>query len=298
MDAGTRNWGRWGDDDERGTLNLVTDDVVRAAASVVRTGKVYSLALPLEKQSTPPIGIREAPQRLTLTAPTDMATFTGLGMPEGTGSSEDVLILPSHSVTHIDALCHAHRDGSIYNGFTVDAFEPHRGASRCAITAMGPLATRGVLLDVAAHAGVANLEGGHVITADELAACAAAQGTEIRAGDAVLVRTGYLQRWLGRGHVDIGWQQPGLGLSAGEFLVDHDVAAVGADNSAVEAIPFDDNQFMGLHMALLRGAGMPLIEHLALEDLAADGVHEFLFVCTPLPVPGATGSPVAPVAIA
>ena len=140
-------------------------------------------------------------------------------------------------------------------------------------------------------------------TSDELERCAAHQGTEIRNGDILLVRTGWIDAFMAShaaGPADIigtNPVQPGLGKDAAEFIDAHDIVAVGADNSAIEAIPFDDDEFLGVHVELLVKRGVYLIEHLMLREMAADRCYESLFVVAPLPVVGAAGSPVNPIAI-
>jgi kynurenine formamidase len=182
----------------------------------------------------------------------------------------------------------------IYNGFARDEFSATGGAPHCDIRATGTFAGRGILLDVARHQGVDWLEPGHAITSAELDACADAQGTEVRAGDILLVRTGWLD-FFATG--DAEFAQPGLGVDAASFVDDHEIAAVGADNTAIECIPFDDNVFLAVHIELLVKRGVTLMEHLKLSELAADGCHEFFLSVGALPVTGAAGSPINPVAI-
>lgn len=292
------NWGRWGAEDERGTLNLLTDDVVLDATRSCRTGKVYRLSLPLARTGVPLAGYRGGPQRLSLL--TERDNLLGVaGVPESDGACEDVLILPSHSVTHIDALCHTYHDGTFYNGFPASGFEPYAGARRLGIEKLSGFAGRGVLLDVAAFVGVPWLGSDHVIDAAELAECARVQGVEVRAGDVVLLRTGWQERFLdevSRGETP-GHAQPGIGVDAARYLAERDIAALGADNSGIEPIPFPTGQPLAVHIEMLIRRGTPLIENMRLSELAADGCQEFLFVLGALPVPGATGSPVNPIAI-
>src|SRR5581483_4675398 len=176
------NWGRWGADDERGALNLLTPDVVLAATRVCKTGKVYNLGLPVARAGTPVFDYRGAPQRLTLTSQTDAGMYKEYGAPEGLGANEDVLIVPAHNGTHMDALCHVFADDKHYNGFP-EEFQSHAGAPKCGIEKTGGFAGRAVLLDLAGHQGVDWLEPGTNITADDLEAGRAAQGVELRAGD-------------------------------------------------------------------------------------------------------------------
>lgn len=288
------NWGRWGADDERGALNLVTDERTLAAAGACRTGRVYALGMPVGEAS-PRVPGRPEPLRLSLTGPDDAGGLAALGAAPGVGQAEDLLVLPSHGGTHMDALSHVFEAGAMWNGHPAAAVTTRRGAGRCGIERTAAFATRAVLLDLAGHAGEPLLEPGRVITGDDLEACRAAQGVAVRAGDALLVRTGWTEAHA-RGETKREWRQAGLGTSAVDFVADHDVAAVGADNTAVEAIPFD-GPFLAVHLALLVHLGVTLIEHLWLADLAADRCHESLLAVGGLPVTGATGSPVNPIAI-
>lgn len=292
------NWGRWGEDDERGTLNLITDEAVRGAAHATRTGKVYRLGLPIQREGVPIFEYRGAPQRLTLTSHTDPQMYEAYGAAPGVGANEDVLVLASHSITHMDALCHVFADHQIYNGSDARAFASFSGAPKCGIEKTGAFAGRAVLLDLARHTGVDWLEPGTSIGSADLEACRAAQGVEIRSGDVLLVRTGWLDRFASLASpADVGFAQPGLNMDAVSFIRDHDIAAVGADNAAIEVIPFDGNVFLCVHIELLVKLGVTLIEHLKLSELAADRCYESLFVAAPLPVTGATGSPLNPVCI-
>jgi kynurenine formamidase len=300
---GTRsNWGRWGDEDERGALNLATPEVVLNAAKGLRSGKVYALGLPISTSRTPKVFDRPSPERLTRNSPHDDRTAVESG---GVGSAEDLLVMPSHSGTHLDALAHVHEGGAFYNGHRFESFTTARGASRCSIVRTGSLATRAVMLDVVSlvagdpsGSGLrsAPLPQGHTITAAELEACSQSQQVDVRPGDAVLIRTGWSETHDADRSTP-GYPQAGIGLEAAAWLQDHDVVLVGADNSAVEVMPFDEGKFLGVHVALIVHSGVGLLEHLWLADLAADGCYEFLLVVGALQVVGATGSPVNPIAI-
>jgi kynurenine formamidase len=292
------NWGRWGADDERGALNLLTSAAVLDAVATVRRGRVYALGLPIDATAAPIIDGRGEPRRLTLTCDSDDERYASFGAAPGVGGNQDVLMLASHHGTHIDALSHVFADRSMYNGFRSSTFKSFSGASRLGVEKLGVIVGRGVLLDVAAHVGTDALPPGYCITGEDLEACAATQKTDVHSGDILLVRTGWLEWWhrAAAERAEPGGQ-PGIGRSAAEFIRDHDVAAVGADNSAVEVIPFDGGTFLAVHIELLVNLGVPLLEHLYLADLARDQVHEFLFVAAPLPVTGAAGSPLNPLAI-
>lgn len=289
---------RWGADDERGALNLLTPEVVLAATQTPKTGVVYNLGLPVQRYGVPVFDYRGAPQRLTLTGAGELGAFSDFGAPDDLGANEDTLVIPAHNGTHMDALSHVFAEGKMYNGFDARTFTASAGAAHCGIEKTGGFAARAVLLDVAAHRGVDWLEPGTNITGDDLEATRAAQGVEIRKGDIVLVRTGWLDLFgsLAQGE-PAPFAQPGIGRSTVAFFDDHDVCAVGADNAAIECIPFDDNQFLAVHVELLVKRGVTLIEHLVLSKMAADRCYEALFVAAPMLVTGASGSPLNPIAI-
>jgi kynurenine formamidase len=293
----TGNWGRWGNDDERGTLNLITPEAVLAATKVVKTGKVYNLGLPVARYGTPVFPYRGAPQRLTLTSQTDAEMNKAYGALDGVGANEDVLVIAAHNGTHMDALCHVYADEQMYNGHSAQDFTSHNGAPHCGIEKSGGFAGRAVLLDVARAQGVDWLEPGTIVSADDLEACRTAAGVELGSGDILLVRTGWLDLFASLQGAEPPFAQPGLGASTIDYVADHDLAAVGCDNAAVEVIPFD-GQFLELHIALLVRRGVTFLEHLVLSPLAADGVKECMLVVAPLLVTGGTGSPINPIAIA
>jgi kynurenine formamidase len=298
-DARTGNWGRWGDDDERGALNLITPEVVRRAAGVVTRGTVYNLGLPVARYGTPVFPYRGAPQRLTLTSQTDAEMNAQYGAQPGVGANEDVLVIAAHNGTHMDALCHVYADEQIYNGRSAHGFTSHNGAPHCGIEKTGGFAGRAVLLDIAARRGVDWLEPGYNITADDLEDARVAAGVELGSGDILLVRTGWLDLFadVTSRMEEPPFLQPGLGASTVDYLVERDVAVVGCDNAAVEVIPFD-GEFLSLHIELLVKRGLTLLEHLVLTPMARDGVTECLLAVAPLLVTGGTGSPVNPIAIA
>lgn len=296
LDAERDSWGRWGKDDERGALNLLDADTVLAATSCCRSGKIYPLGLPITRSGMPTVEYRGPAQRLTLLDHSDGELLESYGAQEGVGSHEDLLILGSHSGTHMDALVHVFKDSAIYNGFPHDEMRAHAGARHCGIDKAGPIATRGVLIDVAAAKGVDCLEPAYVITAADISDALELHDLQLRAGDAAIVRTGWLEQFLATGR-EMTYEQPGIGVEAARFIASHDVTVIGADNTAVEAMPFDGGQFLAVHVETLNKRGIYLIEHLLLTDLCRDRCHEFLFVAAPLPVVGATASPVNPVAI-
>lgn len=210
-----------------------------------------------------------------------------------TGAS-GIIVTPEHSGTHIDALAHQAENLTLHGGIHVDdGVQTSVGFKKLGIETMAPMVARGVLLDVA---GGRRLEPDHAITRDEMERAAR---VEVREGDVVLVRTGYGALWS---RPDEYLHAAGVSAAGSRWLVEKKVKAAGADNVAFDVMsaPRDPELDVTLpgHLLLLVRAGIPIIENLYLEELAAAGVYEFVFVCLPLKMRGATGSPVRPIAIA
>jgi kynurenine formamidase len=284
-DSELSNWGRWGATDERGTLNLLTPAVIKQAAGLVRTGKVYSLSMPLEAEG-PQWPVRHKTWRVT--------TFRN--PPNERGSADDVVMMHSHSGTHMDALCHIWYDNHLYNGYSAAEHVTSSGATRNSIDKVPFLVGRGLLLDIAGWKGVEHLQLGEAITVADLDACAAAQSVAVQPGDLLLLRTGWM-RLFGRDRVLFNRGEPGIDESTLPWLRAHDIAAVGADNQAVEVLNEIPPSRLPVHAGAIRDLGIYLVENLNLEALAADQVYECLLVIAPLQLTGAIGSPVNPIAI-
>ena len=280
------NWGRWGEDDQRGTLNLMTPELIRKAAGLVKTGKTYSLAMPLEAEG-PQWPMRHKTWRVT--------TYNAARPTHG--SSDDILMMHSHSGTHIDSLCHIWYDGQLYNGYDAKEHVTSAGSTRNAIDNVPFIVGRGVLLDIATWKGVDHMYIGEGITADDLDQCAQAQGVNIQPGDILLVRTGWM-RVFSENRDLFNSGEPGLDLSTLAWLKSHDIVGVGADNHAVEVLPQIPPTGIPFHRVAIRDLGLYLMENFNLESLATDGIHECLLVIAPLPLTGAVGSPINPIAIA
>jgi kynurenine formamidase len=217
------------------------------------------------------------------------------GQEARTGAS-GIVVMPEHSGTHIDALCHQAENLTLHGGVHVDTgIQTAVGFRVLGIDTMAPLVRRGILLDVA---GDQRLTPNHAITEEELKQAAAREEVDIRAGDVVLVRTGYGALWSDPVEY---LRAAGVSAAGSRWLIDKKVGAVGADNMAWDVIgPADPELGMTLpgHVLLLVRAGIPIIENLNLEELAAAKTHEFGFICLPLKMRGATGSPVRPIALA
>ena len=206
--------------------------------------------------------------------------------------ADDDFSISTHTGAHVDSPAHLWYGDQLYNGFRSSTVQAD-GADHCGIEQLGPLVGRGVLIDAAPDGA---LEDGAAVTAGDLQRCLERQGTKLRTGDIVLIRTGW---WTARaGSADNDWRsEPGPDLDGGLWLADQDPAAVGADNVAFEQLPAVGDRAFPVHELLLRDCGVSIMEGLALDDLAAARIYEFLFVGAPLPIVGATASPLNPVAI-
>ena len=314
-----RNWGRWGADDQLGTLNFIDPAKVREAAAAVRKGAIFPLGVNFDADLIWPAGMfRRNPIHVMTVDGGDAATLAeylpGYGGPSEQQLLEvwktpfrfadDMIIMPLQCGTQWDALSHAWYDDELYNGFSPSAVTS-RGATKLSVDVVDAkgIVSRGVLLDVARHRGLDHMPPNSAIVPAELDQVAAAQGVEVRSGDIVLVRTGWWPQYAVMGD-GTAWRAgcPGLSWTCAEWLHDHEIAAVASDNVALEAAEHAvEGMFLPLHGLCLRDMGLMLGELWNLEELAADcaadRVYEFQLTAPPLRVTGAVGSPVNPIAI-
>jgi kynurenine formamidase len=296
--ARVSNWGRWGADDERGTVNFITEAKVREAAALVRRGKVFSLGL-LFGADGPQIGQggRVNPQHF-------MTATAGVVYPDSPFRfADDVVVMPLQCATQWDSLAHIHYDGQLYNGHPDSSITMAGATKNSIVTQAAGIVSRGVLLDLARAAGVERLAPGHAISPAELEAAEALQGVQVTSGDVLLLRTGHISVFRDAGD-RVGYMRtmPGLGVACAEWLHGRQVAAVASDTNAVEVIPFEEQGTpLPFHMLAIRDMGLTLGEMFDLDELAADcaadGVWEFFFSAPPLKVSGGVGSPLNPLAI-
>jgi kynurenine formamidase len=276
--------------DERGALARIGAEEVLGALGLVRTGRIVDLCMPLGPE-TPAAGHRHGFVRFMNRDGGDYAA--GAKRPGGFQFAEDTVLMPTHIGTHIDALAHVWYDGLLFGGHPQETIRSNTGAQRCGADKLGPLISRGVLLDVAHDRTFA---AGEAIGAEDLEREAIRSGVDVRAGDVVLIRTG----WLGQaGHSSDAYfaGEPGIDVAAARWLASAGVVAIGCDNFAVEHIPFPDGEAFPVHQVLLRDFGIPLLEGVVLDQLAGLVNGPFLFVALPLTLVGCTASPVAPVAV-
>lgn len=291
------NWGRWGPDDERGTVNHITPERLVAAAKLIKAGKVFDLGIPFDGDGPQPGGGRINPVRLM------SETGAGQVFPGAFRYADDFVFMPLQGASQWDGLAHVFYDEQLYNGYPSSDVGPH-GASHDSIDKMAKgIAGRGVLLDIARLHGVDWLEAGRVITPDDLEQAEERQGVRVGAGDIMLFRTGWRKKFLSDGdRVGFMAGEPGLGMACIDWLHDREVAAIASDNWAIEALPGEiEGEVLTVHMVLIRDMGMTLGEILDFEELSADcagdGVWEFFFCAPPLKFTKGVGSPINPLAI-
>jgi len=299
------NWGRWGKDDQIGTLNNITSDDVIAAAGLVRKGKVFALGLSLKEPIQSGLfGGRWNPIHTMLATGTDAAAGRQDVPAPYLRYADDAINMPCQASTQWDALSHIFYGDKMYNGFDATLVDA-RGAKALGIeNVRDKMVGRGVLLDVARFKGVDYLEDGYAITSAELDACAAAQGVAVRKGDFVIVRTGQQERCLASkdwsGYA--GGDAPGFAFETCYWLRQKDIAAICSDTWGCEVRPNETNEAnQPWHWVVIPAIGISMGEIFYLkelaEDCAADHVYEFLFTAPPLHLPGGAGSPINPQAI-
>lgn len=296
------NWGRWGADDQIGTLNNVRSQHIVEAARLIRDGRVFALGASLKWP------LQSAPEKgrwnLIHSYMQDGADAHAGFMDGRVEYSDDSIHMPVQCSTHWDALCHTFHGGQMYNGGEAKEFgskgPPKLGIEHTAQKMVG----RGVLLDIARYKGVEYLENGYAISNQDLDECAARQGVSIGQGDFVIIRTGYQERFLASGRWDRHSYSaaPGVAFENCRWLKAKDVAAIASDTYAVEVVPDSaDGYGFPWHSVAIPSIGVTVGEMLYLkelaEDCAKDGIYAFFFCAPPLNLPGGTGSPINPQAI-
>ena len=305
---GPNNWGRWGADDQRGTQNLIGPDERLRAATAIQTGKVFSLAIPIDAAG-PRFYTRPAPLHWFLMSGSDQVTGSPYSSVDpGFQWNDDMFQMPLQGSTQWDGFGHVMYQDTMYNGFWAGNVTAFGGAAVLGIENHNEsFVGRAVLLDVARSEGGDVLPVNTPVDRAMLERCVEAQGVEITSGDMVLLRTGYLALWNPEFNPEeqMGYfsSSPGLGVTALDWCADHDVSAVAADTIAVEVFQPEDPEARRypVHVGALIDLGLPLGEFWALDELAADcaadGRYDCMLVAPPLHIPGAVGSPLNPIAI-
>lgn len=282
------NWGRWGDDDELGTLNLITDEVRERAAREVRTGRSVSLAVPI--RPAPVFSGPFAPRTAEVSPVQQVMVYTG----SPAIAHADVMMVTNHHIlsTHLDALAHVVQDGQVYPGRSVDESVTMGGVQHGSTTAFAAgIVTRGVLLDLAVDGPVPV---DHAVTSRDLDDAEKRHGVRIESGDALVARFGWVAtRYRGN-------PSPGMSVDAVRWMHDRGVSVYAGDLADTHP-PRQPGNPSAMHGVALPRMGMPLIDAVDADELAAVcaelGRHSFLFVAAPPRIHGMTGVPVNPVAV-
>ena len=299
-----KNWGRWGADDEIGTLNNISPRDIVNAARLIRKGKVFSLALNFDSSGPQngQWGGRFNPIHTMLATGTD--AVSGRQESIGLRYADDIVTMPLQCGTQWDALGHIFFGEKMWNGYDARLVDSNGAHKNGIEKAKDKMVGRGVLLDVARHKGVESLEDGYGIGTGELEKCAADQGVDIQRGDFVIVRTGHMERCLRSGEWGgyAGGNAPGLRFETADWIRRTDIAAICADTWGCEVRPNEsDVASQPWHWVVIPMIGISMGEIFYLKDLAADcandRVYEFFFCAPPLPITRAVGSPVNPIAI-
>ncbi len=302
-----RNWGKWGPDDEVGSLNYLTPELVVKAAGAIKSGKVFTLQVPMANPAGDPVWPgRSGAIRTSLIDEGHWMAGKGLDFPGGLHYADDYLTCHTQGSTQYDALGHVWYDNQIWNGY--DAKTTVGGLAKASIMPIAErgVVGRGVLLDIARWRGKDVLEPGETFTHEDLLACAAAQGTSLQQSDILVVRTGWIAKYYNVSHEEFykDFIEPGLTYSPAlvkwfhEMEIPNLVTDTIANEVTVDPV---SGVVLPLHNALMRNLGVTLTEIAWLEDLAADCAKDrqftFLYTAAPLKIVNGTGAPVNPVVI-
>ena len=278
------NWGRWGDDDEQGTFNLITPEKSRAAAELVERGVSVSLSHnPMTEDAADNSSSFEHVMADNLRSDTYRFTYHG------------------YAVSHIDALCHFEHNGMLYNGVPTNASSPD-GCGKLGIENLkNGIVTRGILLDIPRLKGVSYLEPSTPIYTSDIEAWEAQAGITVSAGDAVFLRTGRWARRAALGPWQLSGNSAGIHASVVRWLKERDVAFFGSDTASDVQPSLVEGVNLPVHTLLIAGLGMNLFDNVDLEALAETAAEEnrweFMLTAGPIPVTGGTGSPLNALAV-
>ena len=280
---------RWGAADQRGAANRITPAKVLEAKNAIQKGQIYQLGHVYEA-GMPMFGTRHYSIRIP-------QAFSMPGKNQAVYHDEVISGELGQIGTQFDGLGHLGIGDLFYNGNKRSEFAQAEGLTKLGIENVGAIVTRGVLIDVARFKGVAQLPPTYEITVADLKGALQKQNVQIRSGDAVLIHTGWSSLWM-KDNTKYGNSEPGIGIAAGQFLVDAEVVVVGADTWGVEVMPNPDASLSApVHQLLLARNGIYLHENLITAELARDNAYEFMYSFAPLRLKGATGSPGNPIAI-
>ncbi len=289
---------RWGAADRIGAANLITAEKRLAALGSVREGRMFDLSHETAA-GAPYMAPNQTPFLLSMWASwrDSIKRRRSMGAHNDAGANVERIEMTAHVGTHIDALGHFSIGDRLYNGLSAAETVTDWGLAQLGIEQAPPMITRGILLDVAGLDGGTHLAPGRTLSPAELARAAESAGVAIEPGDVALIRTGW-GRFFGIDNARYLAGEPGVDVAGARWLTERGVAAIGCDNMAVEVLPNPDRALsMPVHQHALVEAGVYLIENLALEALAEEGISEVCMILLPIKFKGATGSPVRPVGV-
>jgi len=304
---GPKNWGKWGADDEVGSLNYLTPEHVLRSIGSIRQGKVFTLQCPMANPTGDPVWPgRVGAQRYMVIDKGHYLAGKGPAFAGGLEYADDFMACFLQGSTQYDALGHVWFGDQIYNGY--DARTTIGGLSKAGVTPIAKrgVVGRGVLLDMARHRGKEVLDKGETFTHKDLEACAAKQGTAIQKRDILVIRTGWIGQYYKVTHEEFykDFLEPGLTYSAElvQWFHDMEIPNLVTDTIANEVtVDPVSGVVLPLHCALMSYLGVTFTEIAWLDDLAADSAedrqYDFLYTAAPLKIVNATGAPVNPVAI-
>ncbi|MEA2897075.1 MAG: hypothetical protein QOJ84_2690 [Bradyrhizobium sp.] len=291
--ASAQDWtkSKWGPNDEIGAANYMTPELVVKAAGLIKTGKTYALGIPVDSK-TPAYPPRSF--KITIVQP-GQAGIPGLG-PSKTTYNDDIIDGWVGIGSQLDGLGHIGVEHVYYNGNKLADFADPTGLKKLGIEKVPPMVARGVLLDMAAHYNTDVVKEGTAFNVKEIEEVAKKQGVEIRQGDVVIFHTGWLSL-IGKDDKRYSTGEPGVGVEGAKYLTGKGVVAVGADNWAVEVIPFESKNVFEVHQILLPMNGTYILENMDTAELAKDKAYEFMFVLGQPRFRGAVQSMINPIAI-
>ena len=284
------NWGRWGKEDELGALNLITPAKRKQAAALVESGISVSLAHDVLKEEA---ADNDSPFEHVM-------NYTGLRPIKSFSVDTFKVLYHGYAHTHMDALCHMFHKGKMYNGYSQEEVVDE-GARKLGVNNVkSGIFSRGILMDIPRLKGVPYLEAGTPIYPADLDAWEKKAGLKVSSGDVVFIRTG---RWPARdekGPWDADKKAAGLDATCARWIKDHDIAMIGSD-AALDVLPSGvKGNSHPIHQLVLIAMGIPIFDNCDLEAVAEEAAKqkrwEFLLTAAPLAVPGATGSPLNPIA--
>jgi kynurenine formamidase len=284
---------KWGPGDQVGNANLITPESVKAATALVKQGKTHHLGIVIGRD-TPAF----PPRSLSVTVLQPGFQWGNSPFPNGMVYNDDIFMGWIGIGSQLDGLGHIGHEGQFYNCNDGKDFAKPTGLEKLGIETVPPLVARGIVLDMAAHAGVQNLAAGQVFTVEDVMAVEQKQGTPIRAGDVVLFHTGWTTHVLPADPAAWGAGEPGIAEEVATYMVEKQVIAVGADTWGLDPIPphKEGRPFQG-HITLIKENGIYILETMDTGPLVEAGAYEFMFVLGPARLKGAVQALVDPIAL-